>query len=90
MAKPNYEELFARIAVETDPVIKEQLIQQTLVFVEELTPTEKNFFNYVNSDYIKDNPGETYFVDNTIFPFDDAPKAPSYVGTYYYDKEVIE
>jgi hypothetical protein len=83
MDKPNYLQLAELIKNETDPAKKQELIQQLYVFVETLTDEEKDLFNYINKGYIKDNPGPNTFVDNTVYPFDNAQKAESYVGVYY-------
>jgi hypothetical protein len=74
MTKPNYEVLLQQIAQEQDPVIRNQLILQCYVFDEELTPAEKQLFNYCNDGYIDANPG---LVGNSI---------KSYVGTYYSEE----
>ena len=70
MAKPDYAALFAQIAIETDPVIKEQLRLQAYNFsppvplpegetVEDylLTPHEEELFAYTYDNYIENNPG---------------------------------
>lgn len=70
MAKPDYAALFAQIAIETDPVIKEQLRLQAYNFsppvplpegetVEDylLTPHEQELFAYTYDGYIENNPG---------------------------------
>lgn len=70
MPKPDYAGLFAQIAIETDPVIKEQLRLQAYDFsvpfplpdgetIEdyELTKHEKELFAYTYDGYIEDNPG---------------------------------
>ena len=65
---PDYDALFAQIAVETDPVIKQQLIDQAYVFNEPLTAHEKELFAYVYDDYIEDNPGYVQGFDPTGSP----------------------
>lgn len=70
MAKPDYAALFAQIAIETDPVVKEQLRLQAYDFsppiplpagetIEDylLTPHEEELFAYTYDDYVVDNPG---------------------------------
>lgn len=57
MANPNYASLLAQIAAETDPVIKQQLIELCYVFEQELTREEKELFEYCEFDYVEDNPG---------------------------------
>jgi len=85
MAKPDYALLLSRIAQETDPIKKQELIDACYVFTEELTEDEKDLFNYVSKEYIADNPGEERYVDVTLYPFDDKVKSESYVGVYYYE-----
>ena len=75
MPKPDYAALFAQIAIETDPVVKEQLRLQAYNFsppvplpegetVEDylLTPHEQELFAYTYDGYIENNPG--YFEGN--------------------------
>lgn len=57
VANPDYASLLAQIAAETDPVIKQQLIEQCYVFETEPTLEEKELFEYCAFDYIQDNPG---------------------------------
>lgn len=57
MANPNYAVLLAQIAAETDPVLKQQLIDQCYVFLGELTLEEIELFEYCAFDYIENNPG---------------------------------
>jgi hypothetical protein len=71
MTKPNYALLLNQIAQETNPIIKQQLIEQCYVFTEELTEEEIELFGYVQDDYIENNPG---LVGNNL---------KSYVGVYY-------
>jgi len=55
---PDYATLLGQIAAETDPLIKQQLIEQCSVINEILTEEEIELFNYIESNYIEDNPGE--------------------------------
>jgi hypothetical protein len=71
MTKPNYALLLSQIAQETNPVVKQQLIEQCYVFTEELTEEEIELFAYVQDGYIENNPG---LVGNNL---------KSYVGIYY-------
>lgn len=87
MAKPNYATLLNQIANESDPVVKQELISQCYVFVEELTTEEKDLFNYVQAGYIEKNPdGNSYIIDVNHYPFVENKKSPSYVGVYFYEK----
>lgn len=70
---PNYELLLAQIAAETDPIVKQQLIDQAYSFRAELTEEEKQLFEYVVAGYIENNPGDV----NDLFS--------SYVGVYFND-----
>lgn len=72
MAKPNYASLLAQIAVETDPIAKQALIDQCYVFTEPLTEAEEDLFGYVVRDCFEDNPGE-----------DPQGNYVSYVGVYF-------
>lgn len=71
MAKPNYIEIANNIANETDPTIKQGLLDQLYVFIEPLTPQEKELFDYVQEGYIENNPA---VIDGEF---------TSYVGIYY-------
>ena len=71
MTKPNYEYLLGLIATETDPNVKASLIAQAYQFPEPLTEEEKSLFDYVQSDFIENNPG---YIES-IFS--------SYIGKYY-------
>lgn len=71
MSKPNYALLLAQIASTSNTVLKAELIAQCYVFTEELTETEIELFNYVQSNYIEANPG----IQGNAYA--------SYVGTYY-------
>lgn len=70
MPNPNYAELFEQIRLETNPVIREQLIEQAYQFNEPLTPEEAQFFDYLIPGYVQNNPGG---VGNSF---------RSYVGVY--------
>jgi hypothetical protein len=70
MTKPDYKTLLAQIAQETDPVRKQELIDECYVFTEELTDEEKELFGYMNDDYVEKNPG----IAGNMFS--------SYVGIY--------
>lgn len=87
MPKPNYAALLAQIAQETDPTIKQQLIDACYKFgpvdgLAEgetaadyvLTESEKELFDYCAKDYIENNPG---VADSTF---------SSYIGVYYDDE----
>ena len=65
MANPDYATLLPLIAAETDPVLKQQLIDQCYQFLVPLTDAERELFEYSNFDYIENNPGylEPYAVD---------------------------
>lgn len=71
MSKPDYAVLLAQIAQETDPVLKQILIDQCYVFTELLTLEEIELFDYAKFGYVEDNPG----VRGNSYS--------SYVGTYY-------
>lgn len=73
MANPNYLDLYVQITNETDPVVKQQLIDQLYEFENFLSAEEAGIFAYVLPDYIADNPG----YPNGIYS--------SYVGIYYSD-----
>jgi hypothetical protein len=70
MANPDYETLLQAAAAETDPVLKQQLLDQAFVFNEILTPEDIQLFSYVQDGYIDNNPG---IVGNSF---------SSYVGIY--------
>lgn len=81
--KPNYAFLLHEIAIETDPIKKQELIAQCYVFNAELIEEEKNLFNYMDSGYLEKNPDkDSYTFDNTF----DANLNPSYVGKYFDEK----
>lgn len=85
MAKPDYVTIASQLAIETDPVERQNLKDQLYVFsvpqplpegetIEDylLTDAEKQVFAYVYDDYIENNPG-----------LDEANTFVSYVGVYY-------
>lgn len=59
MANPDYKTLLQQIGKETDLVKKQELIEKTYIFEEQLTEEEKELFDFVEKDYIKNNPGYT-------------------------------
>lgn len=65
MANPDYSTLLAQIAAETDPVIKQQLIDQCYIFEDPLTNEEKELFEYCAFDYIENNPGYVEAADSS-------------------------
>jgi hypothetical protein len=70
---PNYALLLQQIAQATDPIIKQQLIDQCFIFNVPLTQEEKDLFDYCTPGYITANPG---LVGNSF---------KSYVGDYVSD-----
>lgn len=74
--KPNYRDLLAQIAAESDPVEKQRLIDLCYQFVfDDITVDETELFGYVNGEYVIPNPGEAA---NGVFS--------AYVGLYYSDE----
>lgn len=73
MANPDYLALYDQIALETDPIQKQLLIDQLFQFEAFLTEEEKGIFGYYLPGYVEDDPG---YRDN-IFS--------SYLGIYYSD-----
>jgi hypothetical protein len=71
MAKPDYNAISEQLKIETDPEVRQELIDQLYTFTEELTEEEKALFGYFSSGYIEDDPGT---VDG---------KFSSYIGKYY-------
>lgn len=67
MANPDYATLLAQIASESDATAKAALIAQCYVFLEPLTETEEQLFDYLAKGYYEDTAGTT----------------TSYIGTYY-------
>lgn len=58
MAKnPNYKAISEQLKSETNPTVRQKLIDQLYVFNEPLTEEEKDLFGYVQSGYIENNPG---------------------------------
>ena len=79
--KPDYATLLPLIAQETDPVAKQALIDQCYVFLaddpdtpelESLTVEEEQLFEYVDRDYVENNPGT-----------DESNNFISYAGVYF-------
>jgi len=67
VANPDYATLLPLIAAETDPVIKQQLIDQCYQFLFPLTDAERELFEYCNFDYVEDTPG--YVNANASLPY---------------------
>lgn len=98
MPNPNYAALLAQIAAETDPVLKQALIDQAYVFTEGdgLSNTEIQLFEFVDFNYIEPNPG--IYQDTTAFYFTPGyidvdyifAAATSYVDIYYVDENYFE
>lgn len=96
MSNPDYAALLAAIAAETDPVLKQALIDQAYRFTETPTDDEIELFEFVDYDYIEPNPG--IFSDTSAFYF--APgyidvdyvrgATASYVDIYYVDSGYFE
>jgi hypothetical protein len=79
--KPNYRDLLAQIAAETDPVEKQRLIELCFQFVfDDITDEDKIAFSYVNDDYVVPNPGYQPYGPETVGLF------AAYVGLYYSDE----
>lgn len=74
ITNPNYAVLLPQIAAETDPTLKQSLIDQCYQFRVPLTQEEENLFAYINSGYIQDNPNATDGTPDTFI---------SHVGIYY-------
>lgn len=74
--KPNYRDLLAQIAAETDPVERQRLIDLCYQFVfDDITEEEIEFFGYLKDEYVIPNPGDD---TNGVFS--------AYVGLYYSDE----
>jgi hypothetical protein len=73
-SNPDYETLLAAAAAETNPILKQQLLDQAYQFNEILTEDEISLFDYLVSGYVEKNPG---IVGNAF---------ASYVGVYYNDE----
>ena len=67
MANPDYATLLPLIAAETDPVIRQQLVDQCYQFLVPLTDAERELFEYSNFDYVEDTPG--YVNANASLPY---------------------
>jgi len=79
--KPNYRDLLAQIAAETDPVEKQRLIELCFQFVfDDVNDEDKIAFSYVNDDYVVPNPGYQPYGPETVGLF------AAYVGLYYSDE----
>ena len=72
MANPDYATLLAQIAAEDDSTDKQALIDQCYVFETTPTATEQNLFNYMDVEYVEDNPGNA---DDSSFS--------AYAGVYF-------
>ena len=72
MANPDYATLLAQIGAEDDSTDKQALIDQCYVFETTPTATEQNLFNYMDVDYVEDNPGNA---DDSSFS--------AYAGVYF-------
>jgi len=72
MTNPNYATLLPQIAAESNPTTKQNLINQCYVFTTALTDEEKQLFEYVQQDYVQNNPGNA---DDSSFS--------AYAGVYY-------
>ena len=72
MANPDYATLLAQIAAESNATAKQTLIDQCYVFETTPTATEQNLFNYMDVDYVEDNPGNA---DDSSFS--------AYAGVYF-------
>jgi len=57
MTKPDYAALFAAIANTANTVYANNLLEQAYTFVEPLSNTEIQFFNYMEYDYVENDPG---------------------------------
>ena len=73
MANPDYATLLAQIASESDATAKAALIAQCYVFLEPLTETEEQLFDYLAKGYYEDADGTT----------------SSYIGIYYAEDGTI-
>lgn len=96
MTNPDYAALLAAIAAETDPVLKQALIDQAYVFTSTPSNNEIQLFEFVDFDYVEPNPG--IFQDTTAFYFTPGyvdvnyvvDAAYSYVDIYYVDDDYFE
>ena len=79
--KPNYRDLLARIAAETNPVEKQRLIDLCYQFVfDDITDEDIISFSYLLDNYVVPNPGYQPYGPATANEF------ASYVGVYYSDE----
>lgn len=94
MPKPNYILLALQLETETDPVIRQQLLDQLYDFsipsplppgetVDDylLTPEEEELFGYVDNDYVEPNPGTLISDSSQLFV------SPGYVLEGYINIE---
>ena len=80
VVNPDYAALLPLIAAETDPVLKQQLIDQCYQFLVPLTDAERGLFEYCAFDYMEDNPG---YVSGYVNPSPGLYIAPNYVVDGY-------
>ena len=74
--KPNYSQLLAQIAAETDPVEKQRLTDLCYQFIfDDITEDDIEAFAYVEDEYVIPNPGDSANGDFV-----------AYVGLYYSDE----
>jgi len=97
MANPDYAILLAQIAAESDPAAKAILQAQAYVFTEELTQEEIQLFEFVEFDYIENNPGYVegqtpglyviadYVIDGYINTNNQAIPSPYVLADYVLD-----
>ena len=79
--KPNYEDLLAQIAIETDPNEKQRLINLCYQFTfDDITEEDIELFSYVEDEYVIPNPGYQPYGPETASEF------AAYVGLYYSDE----
>ena len=79
MTNPNYAILLPQIAAESDPTAKQALIDQCYVFNTPLTESEQNLFNFMQSDYVENNPGNT----DDSSSADSSTRFSAYAGVYF-------
>ena len=93
MANPDYAALLAQIAAETDPVLRQALIDQAYSFQEELTDDEIELFEFTQFGYIDPNPGlftdtsASYFTPEYIVIGYVREASGLYVDIYYVDDD---
>ncbi len=73
MANPDYATLLGQIASTPAGDARDALIAQCYIFNEPLTAEEEQLFDYMNKEYVENNPAT---VDGVF---------KSYVGSYYSD-----